>query len=193
MNTKQQIIQAATALFNQHGTAKVSTNHIAEKAGISPGNLYYHFENKAHIIREIYEDMIRSWETPYMRVDQRTLSIATLERFIEENFELLWGYRFFYREIVALLHDDRQLAERHASITEQRLARQRTILQQLADEGLLQVSQSGMGLEDILMVTWLIANNYLVHLESINRSVTYHDFEEGAALVVKVLQPYLND
>ncbi len=42
-STKQAILTTAIDLFNDKGTAAVSTNHIAEAMGISPGNLYYHF------------------------------------------------------------------------------------------------------------------------------------------------------
>ena len=92
MDTKLQILQTATNLFNQSGTAKISTNTIAEEAGISSGNLYYHYKDKAHIIREIYEQMISSWEKAYDRAESRSTSIETLKRFIEDNFELLWEY-----------------------------------------------------------------------------------------------------
>lgn len=62
MDTKELIIHTATSLFNQYGTAKISTNIITEKAGISSGNLVYYFKDKLHIIREIYEEMISAWE-----------------------------------------------------------------------------------------------------------------------------------
>jgi len=60
-STRQAILTTAIELFNEKGTAAVSTNHIAEAMAISPGNLYYHFANKEEIIRHIHQPIwIRS-------------------------------------------------------------------------------------------------------------------------------------
>ncbi len=60
MKTRDKIIQASIALFNEQGERNVTTNHIAAHLGISPGNLYYHFRNKEDIILSIYEEYARN-------------------------------------------------------------------------------------------------------------------------------------
>ena len=191
MDTKELILQAATNLFNQHGTARISTNVIAEKIGISSGNLYYHYKDKSHIIREIYEQMMNSWEKSYSRAENRSISIETLKRFIEENFELLWEYRFFYRETVALINADPTLLERHTAVTKQRFERQRAILQHAEKEGLIRFPEPAVRLDEVLTIVWIVSNNYLLHLESLGQVVEYRDFENGAELILKILHSYL--
>ena len=56
--TRKRILETALRLFNEFGTAAVSTNRIAAEAGISPGNLYYHYRNKEEIIRGLVEDLL---------------------------------------------------------------------------------------------------------------------------------------
>lgn len=46
----EQIIQAATQIFTERGYAGATTNHIAERAGVSIGSLYQYFPNKEAIL-----------------------------------------------------------------------------------------------------------------------------------------------
>lgn len=46
----EQIIQAATQVFAEWGYAGATTNHIAERAGVSIGSLYQYFPNKEAIL-----------------------------------------------------------------------------------------------------------------------------------------------
>src|ERR1043165_5207757 len=104
--TRMRIEQAAIDLFNERGTAAVSTNHIAEAAGISPGNLYYHFRNKEEIIRTILDRMMVLWTEVFALPDDRPPTLADLRHMLEGNFTVLWDYRFFYREMITLMHRD---------------------------------------------------------------------------------------
>ena len=58
--TKEWILETACRLFNEYGTAAISTKRIAKEMGISPGNLYYHFKNKELPIEGHLYDLYRS-------------------------------------------------------------------------------------------------------------------------------------
>ena len=49
------ILEAAAAAFAREGYADTSTNHIAERAGVSVGSLYQYFPNKDAILGALYE------------------------------------------------------------------------------------------------------------------------------------------
>ena len=55
--TKQKILDSAVQLFNEKGLGNVRLQQIADKAGISVGNLAYHFYSKKAIIIAIDEEL----------------------------------------------------------------------------------------------------------------------------------------
>ena len=117
MSTRERILDTALMLFNESGTAVVSTNHIAAACGISPGNLYYHFRNKEEIIRALFDRMFVKWGQSLMPTD-RPLSLADLQGIVRGAFAMLGEYRFIYRELIALLRRDEYLQRRWAELRE---------------------------------------------------------------------------
>ena len=51
--TRRRILEAAAALFREHGYAAVSLRDIAEAVGLKTGSLYYHFDSKESLTEEI--------------------------------------------------------------------------------------------------------------------------------------------
>ncbi|WP_369639033.1 TetR/AcrR family transcriptional regulator, partial [Nocardia sp. JMUB6875] len=54
--TRQWILQAAAHVFAERGYAGGTTNHIAERAGLSVGSVYQYFPNKDAILRALMDD-----------------------------------------------------------------------------------------------------------------------------------------
>jgi AcrR family transcriptional regulator len=106
MKTRERIKDASIALFNEKGATNVSTVQISEHMGISPGNLYYYFTNKEHIIRSIWEeDMVPKSDHIFldMHSDQ---PVEALTFMMEQLNQYGLAYKFFYTEQYTLFVND---------------------------------------------------------------------------------------
>jgi AcrR family transcriptional regulator len=116
MGTRDRILDAALALFNEQGTGAVSTNHIAAAIAISPGNLYYYFRNKEDIIRALFERLFAAWDETFQLPANEPPGLADMERMIAGNYHIIWDYRFAYRELAALLQNDPELQAQYQAV-----------------------------------------------------------------------------
>ncbi|MBD2463059.1 TetR/AcrR family transcriptional regulator [Oscillatoria sp. FACHB-1407] len=189
--TKSRIIETAIELFNQHGTQAVSTNHIAEAMKISPGNLYYHFKNKQEIIRLILEQMISLFDGGW--TSHPKPSLANLQDMLSRSFFLLWEYRFFHRELIALLNADPELKKRYRTIRRQRLIEIESFCRGLIESGVLRSPNDPKTLTSITKIIWLISDYWLAFLDLEDEVISPETVEEAINLIIQVMLPYLSD
>jgi AcrR family transcriptional regulator len=193
MNTRARIIETALGLFNTHGSGEISTNHIAQALGISPGNLYYHFRNKEEIIRAIAEQKDARWEALYHLPHDRTPTLADIERLVRENFALVWDYRFFFRELSALTQRDPLLKAHYQQLRRERLVAFEGLFAQFVSAGVARQPASPSLVANLAKLCWLISDYWLPFLE-IDGDLTLPDgIEQGVALYLQVLDPYVSD
>jgi AcrR family transcriptional regulator len=108
--TPQRILEATLALFNRFGEPNVSTAAIAADLGMSPGNLYYHYPAKDELIHALFHQFDER-----LRVVLGTASaVRDLEEawfFLHSLYEVVWDYRFVYRDINDLLSNNRRIEQ----------------------------------------------------------------------------------
>ena len=98
-----------------------STNHIAAEAGISPGNLYYHFGDKPEIVRALHAAYAGAYEGLWGASPHAVENLVKLRENVAVGMALAWEYRFLEREIRALLQADPELREAYVGVYERRL------------------------------------------------------------------------
>lgn len=184
--TRLAILDAATDLFNKKGTRDIHTHHIAAAAGLSPGNLYYHFRDKEEIVRAIFEKIELysngRWESETSHAEENAFY-----NFLEFFFSQLNSYRFFFREQAELIRADAKLAagwrKAHAELSEvwHRAARHWVKL------GILIPFESAEEIDAFINNCWIVAGYSHAYLES--RGAT-REARESQHLVAYFLRPY---
>jgi AcrR family transcriptional regulator len=106
--TAERILDVTLELFNRFGEPNVSTTLISAELHISPGNLYYHYPAKEELVNSLFDRYERSLGELLTAADNvRNVEDAWL--FFHMLFELIWQYRFLYRDLNDLLSRNRRL------------------------------------------------------------------------------------
>ena len=191
MSTREKILDTALTLFNNEGTGAVSTNHIAEAAGISPGNLYYHFRNKDEIIRGLFERLFAANDAAFALPTDQLPTLDDLQRMVKTNYKILWQYRFAHRELAALLRADAELRSRFLTVRKRGFEGFRQLFNAFATAGILRDPENPIVIENLAETVWLITEFWLNSLEISGKTVNEAQMERGVGLMMQVLEPYI--
>jgi AcrR family transcriptional regulator len=106
--TAERILEVTLELFNRFGEPNVSTTLISAELGISPGNLYYHYPAKDELINSLFDRYEKSLNE-LLHAGDSVRHIEDAWLFFHMLFELIWQYRFLYRDLNDLLSKNRRL------------------------------------------------------------------------------------
>ncbi len=191
-STRERILTTALRLFNEQGVAEVSTNHIAAACSISPGNLYYYFRNKQEIIRELFQRLNADWENSLQLSQSHAPSLDDLRSIVAANYQIVWQYRFMYRELVVLLRQDAELRASFLATRQRGFERFRELVDSFVAAGVFREPDDPQAVDELLEVCWLLNEFWLTYLEVNGRRIDEAGVQQGVTLIFRVLQPYLS-
>ena len=140
MKTRDRILHTSLALFNEFGEPNTSTNHIADEMDISPGNLYYHYRNKADITNLLFEQYEKRMLELLTAAEGRALDMEDMWLFLHLVFEVIWDYRFLYRDLDNLLRRDRVLRRRFVRVMQRKVQTASSICRGLVSARVMQAN-----------------------------------------------------
>jgi AcrR family transcriptional regulator len=187
--TQQQILKTAIELFNAHGTANVSTNKIADACGISRGHLHYHFSTKQEIIQDIFNMIVGEMERGWYE-DHLTPTVSHMVYMFVRQLELIWRFRFFYRELVGLLQANATLRARFIHNRDKRISEVRRFLVELGRADLFRVPEDRDDFEDLLLSTWVISDHWLNFFESSGQQISETAIRRGYSVFLSIMRPH---
>ena len=193
-STYLRIIESSLQLFNEQGERNVSTNHIANHLGISPGNLYYHFGNKDEIVVQLFKRYSEELQT-YLTQTELPEDIAKMTTYMAGVYRVLWAYRFLFSDVNALLMRSTELLGKHNEFTRERVAPLIIkLLRKLNEKGIIEIDE--IGIRDLSVNMWLITKYWLDFDRSVEGADGSGEYgaaakQRGVRRTLSLLRPYL--
>ncbi len=193
--TRERILDLSLRLFNDFGEPNVNTTLISEEMNISPGNLYYHFKNKDDIINCIFQQFEREIDKLLSVPQDRQANVEDAWLFLHVLFELVWKYRFFYRDLNNLLANNRTLEVKFKQLLAQKVKVAKALCEGLQKAGELSASPreiEALATNMVVVATYWLSYSYVMDPRRFNEpDVVGAAVQRGCYQVMALTAPYL--
>ena len=192
--TAERILEVTLDLFNRFGEPNVSTTLISAELRISPGNLYYHYPAKDELINALF-DRYESALTELLTAADGVRDVEDAWFFMHTLFELIWQYRFLYRDLNDLLSKNRRLETHFQAILKNKARAVREMLAGMGRAGALHIDAREV---DATATSMVVVLTYWLSFEYVRdprRALEPESAQtallRGAHHVLNLLMPYL--
>ena len=187
--TKEKIIETSIELFNEKGSLNTSTRHIADKLGISVGNLYYHFKNKEEILIDIFIDYVKIVFKEVNSINYEEDEMFLLKDFLLKNLKTDIKYRFLHLELNLLLIS----FPKFKSIMEEQLKNEIKIIKKLLNHQITYgyiKSMSENEMNFLVSNSWIIVTHNLSYWNILSNDLLSNT-KKGSLNIYYFIKPYL--
>jgi AcrR family transcriptional regulator len=192
--TAERILEVTLDLFNRFGEPNVSTTLISAELHISPGNLYYHYPAKDELINALF-DRYEKGLTELLHAADNVRNVEDAWLFFHMLFELIWQYRFLYRDLNDLLSKNRRLETHFQFILKNKSRAIETVLDGLGRGSAVRLDRRdvpAVATSMVVVLTYWLSYEYVREprkaLEPESAGAT---LARGAWHVLSLLSPYL--
>ncbi len=192
--TAERILEVTLVLFNRFGEPNVSTTLISAELGISPGNLYYHYPAKDELINSLF-DRYEHALNELLNAGEDVRNVEDAWFFMHTLFELIWQYRFLYRDLNDLLSKNRRLETHFQLILKNKTRAVKSLLGGMSRSGAVQIDSreiESTATSMVVVLTYWLSFEYVRDprhaLETENAQLA---LLRGAHHVLNLLVPYL--
>jgi AcrR family transcriptional regulator len=190
--TAERILEVTLELFNRYGLPNVSTTLISAELNISPGNLYYHYPAKDELVNSLFDR--------YERALDELLPAAGGVRndawlFFHMLFELIWKYRFLYRDLNDLVSTNRRLETHFQFVLKNKSHAVQGLLAGLASGGAMRLDMNAaetVATSMVVVLTYWLSYEYVREpRRALEPEAAGTSMMRGAFHVLSLLAPYL--
>ena len=192
--TAERILEATLELFNRFGEPNVSTTLISAELGISPGNLYYHYPAKDELINALFDRYDHAL-SKLLNASDGVRNVEDAWFFMHSLFEMIWQYRFLYRDLNDLLSKNRRLETHFQKVLKNKTRAVRTLLDGMSRANAMTIDSrevEATATSMVVLLTYWLSFEYVRDprnaLEPANAQLA---LLRGAHHVLSLLVPYL--
>jgi len=187
-STRDRILDACRALFNERGPAEVTTAEIALGVGISEGNLHYHFRRKEQIVVALFDQFEAALDRTGTAPGDLHHHPLPHREYLAGWFSTMWEWRLFYTAGIYRLAPS--LQPRLMRITDHGQAQVRRMLLELVQAGVMRVAPAEI--DRLVVNAWIVASYWIDYLRSRQgvEAITRDHLRWGAAQVEALFAPY---
>ena len=192
--TAERILEATLSLFNRFGEPNVSTTLISAELGISPGNLYYHYPAKDELINSLFARYERALNE-LLSASDGVRNVEDAWFFLHSLFELIWEYRFLYRDLNDLLSKNRLLETRFQAVLKNKSRAIRQLLDGMGRNGAVRIDAretEPTATSMVVVLTYWLSFEYVRDpRHALEPDNAQQALMRGAQHVLNLLAPYL--
>ncbi len=194
--TAERILEVTLDLFNRFGEPNVSTTLISAELGISPGNLYYHYPAKDELINALFDRYERSLGELLGAADD-VANVEDAWLFFHMLFELVWQYRFLYRDLNDLLSKNRRLETHFQFVLKNKQRAVQSVLDGLSRASAVRITQAEavpVASAMVVVLTYWLSYEYVRDpRHALEPEAAAAAMARGAYHALVLLLPYLDE
>ena len=193
--TAERILDVSLDLFNRFGEPNVSTTLISAELDISPGNLYYHYPAKDELINSLFGRFHKALQ-PLLKAAPDVRHVEDAWLFFHMLFELVWQYRFLYRDLNDLLSKNRLLETEFQKVLQGKGRAVRAVLSGLGGSGEVRMhlrEAEPVATAMVVVVTYWLSYEYVRDpRRALEPDHAQAALLRGAAHTMSLLLPYVD-
>jgi AcrR family transcriptional regulator len=192
--TAERILEVTLELFNRFGEPNVSTTLISAELGISPGNLYYHYPAKDELINSLFDRYEKSLNE-LLNASDSVRDVEDAWFFMHTLFELIWQYRFLYRDLNDLLSKNRRLETHFQWVLKNKSRSVKALLDSMSRSGAISIDSreaEPTATSMVVVLTYWLSFEYVRDpRKALEPESAQAALMRGAHHVLNLLVPYL--
>jgi AcrR family transcriptional regulator len=190
-DTRQKILNAALQLFNSRNVEQVSIREVAKKAGISHGNLCYHFPNIENLVEHLYLQLAAEQDQLFARMTAQEVSLQTLKTSSTESLALLYRYKFLMLDFVAVMRKSKTIRTHYRQLFKMRKEQFKKIFAWMISKGYMKEEVYPGHYDKVIEQLFIVGDFWMASAEVLYEGKEKDKIAYYADIIDQVLFPYL--